>query len=702
LLSPGTAKILEQLFSAEDFVSIDQLADFTNSSKRSIRYHLQKIDGFLIKNGLPPLERHNRFGARLSRDPGTRELVHKYLQTQNPYTRILSRDEIHLFILMSLLVHQKELPVSFFETTLNVSRTAILNHLGEIGEDLEKKGFRMVWKKWAGIRLDGDENARILELSNLFCSACNIVDFYHFLELGERPDGFSGLLFRHLFNKENLPIIKNLIFSLEKELDCTYDDWSFITVFLYFVRLLNRLESPDQLSIPSSMAINPNHRLYPVAKKILDRVGQIFPHLTIDESETGRLISLISGMKTVSTYQRFSDEHLRFTDQLIMGIESIYGIQFGDRTEELKKLLVQHVGPMMNRIRFNIRMENPLFDEILSKHGELFQHVREICHSILDEYGLTINDHEISYLTLYFASTLEKLDQNPAQPRLLVACVEGMAISRYIASTIQNLFPIRHIDTMPIREISNTVLQEYDFLITTVDIPHGDPKKVIKVHNVIGKEDIELLKNKLNLVYNRQAENHVVKVERLIQVIRESCEIKDIYKLQYDLLLELLNEEKDFSDTPRRKPGIHFSKNHILLGENASDWKEAVRKGARILEENGDVLDIYGKKIIANLEQYGPYMSIAPKVMLAHAGPEDGVMNNSLSVVTFKKGIQFHDRFHVPVQLIMTLALKDPGEYIHVTETLIKLAKNPNLIGRIIHIHSKAEVFAIFSRAIEH
>lgn len=700
MLNPRASKILNKLFSENDYTSVAELATLTKSSNRSVRYNLQKIDQFLMKHRLPLLQRHNHKGVRLEKNQKTLQVLADYFSEESPYHKIYSREQIQQFILFHLLIHLKKFPISFFEVSLNLSRTAVLNHLAELRDRLTEKGLHLNWEKRKGVFVTGNEHTIILEFATLFCKRISITEFYNYIELGEKPSGFNGLLFRHLFIKKDLQYIRDLILLLEKELDCTYDDQSLLILFTYFHRLVSQAENKavaTEKMIPDERVEKEIHH---IAGILLQKLRERYPQIPADERETTYLASMISSMKMVKHRQKWPENYSDFADQLIRSIERSYQICFSEHTSELKKMLLQHIVPMMNRIRFRITMENPLFAEIKHKHRRLFSNVKKACQEIGQAYGITINDQEVSYLTIYFATMMKKMEKNMEPPRILVVCIEGMAISKYLAASIMKLFNIKQVDTLPIREINDSIIRDYDFVITTVDMPNLDKNKVIRVNSILTQEDIQNLARSLHLNLNKHIQNHVAKVERLVEVIQESCEIRDLFKLQYGILLELLNDrEKEIIQTENLR--LNFSKENIKVRERVSNWKEAIFVGAGILLEKGFIEETYREKIIQNLEEYGPYMSVAPGVVLAHAGPGDGVMANALSVVTLEKGIDFHDRYSVPVSVIITLALKETRHQLNTVEKLIKLANNRHLVNCIIHASNPIEVYDLVTKTLQ-
>ncbi|REJ31136.1 MAG: hypothetical protein C6P37_02020 [Caldibacillus debilis] len=701
MLNTRAVQILKKLYTEDDYISVHDLAEFTKSSSRSVRYNLQKIDSFLRKNRLSPLQRHHLKGVKIDKEEKTVNFLAEYFRKENPYKRIFSKDEMKLFIVLNLLIHQKETPISFFEITLNASRTAIINFLAEIKTPLEEKGLKLNWVKRKGVFLTGDENRRILEFANLFCERLSMNEFYNYMELGKTSTGEGGLVFRHVFNKEDLQYIRGLILFLENELGCTYDDRSFLILTVYFTRLINRSTDPTGLNgdlIPHHPV---NRQIDRISFILLEKLKERHPEIIADEKEAAYLTSIILSMKTVKANRKRPGNFSELADKLIGKVEDAYQVRFREQTSELKKLLLQHIEPMINRIRFNITLENPLFDEIVQKHRRLFLTVKAICQEIGAEYDVAINDHEISYLTIYFAAMMEKIPRNEDLPKILVVCIEGVAISKYLAMSVTKLFNIKHVDTLPVREIHPSVVENYDLVISTVDLPDIDDKKVVRINSIVTREDVEKLKARLHLNFNKRIQNHVAKVERLVHVIQESCEIKDIYKLQYDLLVELLDDQEKEQYQQEKRYRLEFSMDEIRIGEKARTWKEAIYLGAKPLLEKGYIKETYAEKIIQNLEDYGPYMSIAPKVLLSHAGPDDGVNENSMSVLTLEKGIDFHDRFAVPVFVIITLALKETKGYLNLTEKIIRLANQQHTVDRIIRSVNKRDVYHLIAKHLD-
>ncbi|MGL6064627.1 MAG: PTS sugar transporter subunit IIA [Fusobacteriaceae bacterium] len=81
----------------------------------------------------------------------------------------------------------------------------------------------------------------------------------------------------------------------------------------------------------------------------------------------------------------------------------------------------------------------------------------------------------------------------------------------------------------------------------------------------------------------------------------------------------------------------------ILTGAEANNWEEAIKIATDLLVKSGAIEKRYCDKIISNTKEFGPYYIIAPEVAMPHSRPEDGVIKDSFSLVTFKNPIFFGD-----------------------------------------------------------
>jgi PTS system ascorbate-specific IIA component len=108
----------------------------------------------------------------------------------------------------------------------------------------------------------------------------------------------------------------------------------------------------------------------------------------------------------------------------------------------------------------------------------------------------------------------------------------------------------------------------------------------------------------------------------------------------------------------------------IRIGEIAEDWRSAVRISGDALVASGATLDGYTDEMIATVEEFGPYIVIAPGIALAHSRPSGSVRRAGLSMVTLSRPVEFGHPDNDPVSLVVGLAAPEAESHVAALATL--------------------------------
>lgn len=96
----------------------------------------------------------------------------------------------------------------------------------------------------------------------------------------------------------------------------------------------------------------------------------------------------------------------------------------------------------------------------------------------------------------------------------------------------------------------------------------------------------------------------------------------------------------------------------------AEDWRAAVRAACEPLVEGGAVEPRYPERCVEVVEENGPYMVLAPGLALAHARPEDGVLEVGLSAATLAEPVEFGHPENDPVDLVFAFGSPDKEQHV--------------------------------------
>ena len=96
--------------------------------------------------------------------------------------------------------------------------------------------------------------------------------------------------------------------------------------------------------------------------------------------------------------------------------------------------------------------------------------------------------------------------------------------------------------------------------------------------------------------------------------------------------------------------------------------------------------------MIHSVEEFGPYIVMAPHMALAHARPEDGVNKLGFSVSIFKNPVSFGDEDEQQVSVIFCLSAVDSYSHLNIMKSLINLIRSTDKIEKLSKAISKEEV----------
>ncbi|MDU1912325.1 PTS sugar transporter subunit IIA [Fusobacterium sp.] len=132
-------------------------------------------------------------------------------------------------------------------------------------------------------------------------------------------------------------------------------------------------------------------------------------------------------------------------------------------------------------------------------------------------------------------------------------------------------------------------------------------------------------------------------------------------------------------------------KGRINIIENVNDWKEAIVLAAKPLVEDGSIENSYIDAMIANVNKFGTYIIIAPKVAMPHSRPEDGVNKNCISMLKINEGIVFEGE-EEKVFIFFVLGAVNNDSHIETLMELMELIEDEERIEKIIEVKTVQEI----------
>ncbi|WP_287841988.1 BglG family transcription antiterminator [Caldanaerobacter sp.] len=696
-LNDRSKQILMKLINSNEPIKISELAKLFNVSSRTIRYDLDAIDEFLKYNNLPQLIRKPNVGVKFSELLEHRNKALSFLDTLSPYYYNLSQKERVNVILSELIQQRDYITINTLAEKLMVSRSTVISDLKKVKEWLEERGLYLKALPKYGVKVVGDEKQLRRAAIELLTEA---IDIDKALDIVKAPFygrslGGSGQIAK-LFEDIDIPYIEQCVQIAERELETIFSDAAFSGLVIHIAIAIKRIQLGKNIVMPKEelkalemtkeFAVASN-----IAKMLEDRFNVSIP---VDEIGYITIHLLGSNVAKPKTYLNENwIEYQLLTEKIIRNVsERIKENLLED--QQLFEGLLDHLRPTIYRLKHDLKLKNPILDEIKTNYRELFEIVRESLKPIEEYTGRNLNEEEIGYFVIHFGAAIER-KKTAISPNVLVVCSTGIGTAKLLSSRLQSVFDVHIIDTIAFHQIKEVLKdKKIDLIVSTIPLK-CDEVKVVEVNPLLTDRDIE----KLSKFLAKPQDKRLDVVDELMEIINRHCVIKDREKLLEDLLIFF-----NIASYENRRGVVHpvlkdlLTKDTIKLNVEAKDWEEAVRIGGELLEKSGVVESRYIEAMIETVKDMGPYIVIAPGVAMPHARPNAGVKKVGMSLITLKNPINFGNKDNDPVKIVVSFAAVDNTQHLEALRQLVEVLANNELLKKIMDAKSEEEVVELINQ----
>jgi PTS system ascorbate-specific IIA component len=134
----------------------------------------------------------------------------------------------------------------------------------------------------------------------------------------------------------------------------------------------------------------------------------------------------------------------------------------------------------------------------------------------------------------------------------------------------------------------------------------------------------------------------------------------------------------------------------IQIKKGSYSWPEAIEESSKPLVEHKYINDSYVEAMIKVVEEFGPYIVIAPNVAMPHARPEAGSKKVGFSVTVFEEEVIFDKDEDIKAKLFITLSCTTSDTHIKMIQALVEILGNDELVEKLVNSNNKEEILEIF------
>ena len=639
-------------------------------SGRTIRNDIAEINEMLEENQFPIIQSDRRKGFSLSLDMEEKSKLQALIGLKLD-EEFLTREERVLDLLLEIAFSSKPVFLYLKEEDYCVSKSTIDEDMRILRSLLKDYSVSIVSQAKLGVILSGKESAIRIMLYSLISNH---------LSKAENNIKQSKVLFKHFVEKiERLNQLFEEVF--ESRVDKLYQ-LNYVLFTLIWILRVRKEAFIDKNELPIGEIEKDAF-----SKRFIQKVQENF-NLSENQIENEYIFRMLQSfnLQKSSTTANWLQLQILVVD-LIRFIELKTNIPFSSKETTLQQALFNHLISLASRVSNHLQLTNPLKDKIIENYAEIFEAMTVYKEKIEEVLKSEIIDDELAFLCIHFSTILSQINQESSYYyKAVVVCHHGIATSKLLAQTIVEFFNVEIVAVLNSSEVGIIEKLDADIVFSTIELQ--DVSKPVLVVNSFLDENtklqirqfLEMIQPSRRVVSKQQDYTDMLK--DVLTTIGKNQTVND--EVYSDL--EMIFKKYQLAINQREvQPMIQdiLTDHNIQITSEAMDWKESIRFGARPLLNEGAITENYIDEMIHSVEEYGPYIVLAPHMALAHARPEDGAKKLGLSLTVFQAPVSFGESDDQQVSVMFCLSAIDSFSHLNIMKSLVNLIRATNKIEEL-------------------
>ncbi|WP_312429596.1 BglG family transcription antiterminator [Lacrimispora sp.] len=462
--------IIKLLLESKDYIPSRILASKMNLSIKTISRIIKQYDENDLKLYGFSINSKPQYGYNLNvfNDKEFAKFQELYL-TNIPMIINQYKYEKHIEIISYMIEHDHEnIKIPKLAEDLFISESSFANYRKKINDLLVEFNMNILYRQDKGVYINGTESQK-----RSFLSSIVMAENLQTSEIKDNENANITSLLIETANKFNLSFTSFGLDDLVRHL------------FIFVKR--NQLAKNVTFSSYELEEIQSAPE-YIIAESIYDQLKIIY-NLDDNPHEIAYLTIHLLGKRTTSFSKMDNIEKYKINDlikEIFIEIKEIIGVDLSINNE-IMNFLILHFEPMLTRLKYGLNSENPLLEEIKTQHSRAFEMGLIAKKVIFEKLAYSLNDSEVSYLSIYFSLALEQNIYKIQSHNILIVCGLGVWSSRILTYKIKEKYPqfVNIIDASPYHLLKTVDLSIYNLIISTVLQPIATSLPIIYITNAL-------------------------------------------------------------------------------------------------------------------------------------------------------------------------------------------------------------------------
>lgn len=576
-----------------------------------------------------------------------RQMIREIREEEFNYEVKYSPEYRRLWIMQKVLVDCEKITLESVSQEFMVSKTSLYQDIAEINKLIQDGNEDMV-------KLEVGEQGFFMKEKEIRIQNA----LRNFLLAGQKEGTFTEFIgqLNQLFAQKIVEAISNLILDDYSELTDTLSEYYLESLLVTLIIQASRLECGFHIEKEGTISYNNIQYMetYVVANSMAEWLKkQLHLHYNTDDIEY--LCRQLFAHRVTSHTKKTDPDYGETVRIVIQKMSEIQGIDL-TQDSRLYDALLQHLPPMILRLKKNIHVVNPILETIKEEYPELFTTIWYALAEIESRYNVILTEDEVSFILLHFQLALDKFED---VGNIIVVCTYGVSSSQLILRRVKQILPAKdNIVVMNLKRLQETDLKNVDLIISPIDLEETEVPYV-KVNPLLTKEDY----TKILDAYTRQ-----------VLLPGNNSDNKEKYVIHVPILKQYL--DPDF----------------IFLKQDVRDKQECLDCMIDILEKKQLVYDGFRDSVYQR-EKMGS-TCVDTGAALPHADPKT-VKEAKIIFFTLQTPIDWSG---INVSLIIMTAFpdKDMDQIRGVINELYQLISKKEYVDAFVQFETKEQILDVF------
>ena len=480
------------LLSQDSFQTAEQLAAKMKLSTKTIRTLIKELDQILSENGAH---------IRMKRGEGYLLEVEDFERFQGMFAGKggelpnTSQERVS-YLLEYFLNHSDYVKTEELCDVLYVCKKTLASDIKKVRQILKEYELTLEQKPYYGMRVKGDE------LHIRLCLA----------KCQERKNA-AGKLAELSDREENgeLKKVSDCVLAGLDAVEYHISDIALQNLIVHIYVAIKRIQSGQYIPWTGEEYRSwVGEREHQLARRCADRLEESFS-VKFPEEEILYMAIHLAGKESRTSGEK-SEENViisnEFHEIVLEMLTEIYEVFQIDLREDLELVMAlgQHLGPLSVRMRFGMKLQNPLLSEIKERFSLAYAMAIQGCAVLERHFQWKLPPSEIAYIALVLALALERQRTSREKKTVLLVCASGAGTAKLLAFRLQDMFHdcVGEVLTCDERSALKQDFSRIDYIFTTVPILETVPVPICEVNFTMRGEDITAVRKLLSSVEYRK------------------------------------------------------------------------------------------------------------------------------------------------------------------------------------------------------